>query len=83
LFENLTVAAGDEVNVDAASEVVQHLGGLRDESVLYFPEIIKTNLDLVKNRFVVPVMNVADCMEDEFGTILGLSSTLAQSVIFG
>jgi len=28
LFENLVTAAGDEVNVDIASEVVQNLGGL-------------------------------------------------------
>ena len=42
MFANLSTAAGDEVNVDITSEVVQHLGGLHDESVLYFPEIIKT-----------------------------------------
>jgi len=42
MFMNLSTAAGDEVNVDITSEVVQHLGGLHDESVLYFPEIIKT-----------------------------------------
>jgi len=65
LFENLATAAGDEVNVDVASKVVHHLGGLRKEFVLYFPEIIKSNLDLVKNCFVVPVENVADCMKDE------------------
>jgi len=35
-------AAGDEVNVDTASEFVQHLGGLREEFVLYFTEIIET-----------------------------------------
>jgi len=34
--------AGNEVNVDAALEFVQDLGGLREESVLYFTEIIKT-----------------------------------------
>jgi len=39
--------------------------GLRGEFVLYFPKIIKTNLDLVKNPFVVPLENVADCMKDE------------------
>jgi len=33
--------------------------------MLYVPEIIKTNLDLVKNLFVVPLENVADCMKDE------------------
>ena len=47
MFENLATAAGDEVNVDVASKVVQHLRGLRKEFPLYFPEIIKTNLDLV------------------------------------
>jgi len=34
--------AGDEVNVDTASEFVQDLGGLREQFVLYFTEIIKT-----------------------------------------
>ena len=34
--------AGDEVNVDIASEFVQDLGGLREEFVLHFTEIIKT-----------------------------------------
>ena len=37
-----TTAAGDEVNVDTSSGFVQHLGGLREEFVLYFTEIIKT-----------------------------------------
>jgi len=64
-FENLATAAGDEVNADIASKVIQRLGELREEFVLYFPDIIKTNLDLVKNCFVVPVENVADCMKDE------------------
>jgi len=49
MFENLATAAGDEVNVDIASEVVQQLGGVCDEFLWYLPEIIKTNLDLVKN----------------------------------
>jgi len=65
LVRDLATAAGYEVNVDTASKVVQRLGGLRKEFVLYFPEIIKSNLDLVKNRFVVPVENVADCTKDE------------------
>ena len=64
-FKNLATAAGDEVNVDIASEVVQNLGGLRKKFVLHFPEIIKTILDLVKNWFVVPAENVADCMKNE------------------
>ena len=65
MFENLATPADDEVNVDIASEVVQHLDGLRKEFVLYFPETIKTNLDLVKNVLDVPVENVAVCMRDE------------------
>jgi len=65
LFENLATAAGDEINVDTASKVVQRLGGIRKDFVLHFPELIKTDLDLVKNRFVVPVENVADCMKGE------------------
>ena len=52
MFENLATAAGDEVNVDMASKVVQHLGGFREEFVLYLPEIIKINLDLVKYRLL-------------------------------
>ena len=65
MFENLATAAGDEMNVDIASEVVQHLGWLRAEFVLYFPEIINTNVDLVKNPFVFSLENAADCMKDE------------------
>ena len=65
MFENLATAAVGEVNVDVASKVIQHVGGLCKEFVLYFSEIIKTNLDLVINRFVVAVENVADCMKDE------------------
>ena len=65
MFENLATAAGDEVDVDIASEVVQHLGELRKEFALYFPEIIKTNLDLVKIVFLFQSRNVADCMKDE------------------
>ena len=42
LVRDGSAAAGDEVNVDAASEFVQNLGGLREEFVLYFREIIKT-----------------------------------------
>ena len=49
MFENLATAAGDEVNVDIASKVVQQLGQVCEEYLLYFLEIIKTNLDLVKN----------------------------------
>jgi len=41
MFENPSTAAGDDVNVDTVSEFVQHIEGLHDESVLYFPEIIK------------------------------------------
>jgi len=33
LFENLAMAAGDGVNIDIASKVVQRLGGLRKEFV--------------------------------------------------
>ena len=65
MLENLATAAGDEVKIDIASKVVQRLGGLRKEFVMYFPEIIKTNLDLVKNRFVLPDENVGDCMKGE------------------
>jgi len=65
MFESLATAAGDEVNADTASEVVKHLGGHREEVVLYFLEIIKTNLDLTKNHFVVPLENVANCIKDE------------------
>ena len=79
MLENLATAAGDEVNADVASKVVQHLGGLRKESVLYFPEIIKSNLNLVKNRFVVPVENVADCMKDEF---IGLRNKSGAKYVF-
>jgi len=46
MFENLSTAAGDEVNVDIASGVVQQLGWVCEAFLLYFPEIIKTNLDL-------------------------------------
>ena len=42
LVRDGSAAAGDEVNVDVASEFVQDLGGLREEFVLYFTEIIKT-----------------------------------------
>ena len=82
MFENLAAAAGDEVNVDIASKVVQQLGQVCEEFLLYFLEIIKTNLDLVKNLFV-PVENVTDCMQDKLGTILKPSSKLIQFVIFG
>jgi len=34
LVRDGSAAAGDEVNVDAASEFVQNLGGLREEFVL-------------------------------------------------
>jgi len=64
-FENLATVAGDEVNVDIAPEVVQHLGGLRKEFVLYFPEIIKANLDLAKIVLLFQSRNVAGCMKDE------------------
>ena len=88
LVRDLATEAGDEVNVDIASKVVQRLGGLRKELVLDFPEIIKSNFDLVKNRFVVPLENVADCMKDNsstFGTSLGPNtcSKLIKFVIFG
>jgi len=49
MFENLATAAGDEVNADIASKVVQQLGPVCEEFLLYFPDIIKSNLDLVKN----------------------------------
>jgi len=65
LLENLPTAAADKVNVDVASKVVLHLGGLRKEFALYFPEIIKTNLDLVKIVLLFQSRNVADCMKDE------------------
>jgi len=65
MFESLATATGDEVNADIASEVIQHLGGQREEVVLYFLEIIETNLDLTKNHFVFPLENVADCIKDE------------------
>jgi len=51
--------------IEKVSEVVQDLGGLCGEFMLYISKIIKTNLDLVKNTFVVPVKNVAECMQDE------------------
>ena len=57
--------AGDEVNVDVASKVVQQLRGLHEEFSLYFPEIIKTNLDLVEIFLFFQSKNVADCMKDE------------------
>jgi len=43
LFDNLATEAGDEVNVDIASKVVQHLKGLRKEFVLQptFPKSSK------------------------------------------
>ena len=75
LVRDLATVAGDGVNVDIASKVVQRLGGLRKEFVLYFPEIIKSILDLVKNRFVLPVENVADCMKDELIDLRNKSGT--------
>jgi len=39
--------------------------GLCEQFVLCFNEIIITNLDLGKNPCVVPLTNVADCMQDE------------------
>jgi len=42
LVRDGSTTACDEVNVDAALEFVQDLGGLREEFVLYFTEIIKT-----------------------------------------
>jgi len=51
------------VNADIALEVVQHFGGLREDFVLYFSEIIKTTL--VKNLFIVPVKNLAVCIQDD------------------
>jgi len=53
--------------IKKVSEVVQQLGGLCEEFMLYslyYSEIIKTNVDLVKNPFVVPVENIADCTQD-------------------
>ena len=64
MFENVATAAGDEVNVDVASKVVHHLRGLRKEFALYFPEIIKTNLDLLK-IVLFQSKNAADCIKDE------------------
>ena len=88
MLENLATAAGDKVNVDIASEVVQHLGGLREEFVLYFPKIIKTNLDLVKNIWLFQWrMLLYACKMNSltFRMILGSNtcSILIQFVIFG
>jgi len=58
-------AAGGEVNVGIASEFVQHLAGLLEEFVLYFPRNHQNSLDLVKNLFVVAVENVAVCMQND------------------
>ena len=65
MFEKLATAAVDEGIVDVASKVVQHFRGLRKEFAQYFPEIIKTNLDLVKIVLFVQSKNVADCIKDE------------------
>ena len=40
-FRDFATATGDEVNADIALEVVQHFGGLCEDFVLYFSEIIK------------------------------------------
>jgi len=74
MFKNLATEAGDEVNVDIASEMVQHLRGFREDVVLYFPEIIKTNLDLVKMLllFLSRMLQIACKMNSStFETILG------------
>ena len=42
MLENLATAAGDEVKIDIASKVVQRLGGLRKEFVMY--DVIKGNI---------------------------------------
>jgi len=39
---DFATATGDEVNADIALEVVQHFGGLREDFVQDFSEIIKT-----------------------------------------
>ena len=65
MFENLATAAVDEGIVDVASKVVQHFRGLRKEFAQYFPEIIKTNLDLVKIILFFQSKNVSVCIEDE------------------
>jgi len=46
-------------------ESCSHLGGFGKKFALYFPEIIKTNLDLVKIVLLFQWRNVVDCMKDE------------------
>jgi len=74
------MATGNDVNVDIALEVVQKLGKLCEEFVLYFPEIIKTNLDLVKKLTVIPVENVAARMQDE---LINLCNDSGANYMFG
>jgi len=56
-------AAGDIVDVDIASNFVEHPRGLREEFV--FSRNHQNSLDVVINFFVVPVENVAVCTQDD------------------
>ena len=65
MFEALSTATCDDMDDALSSEILVPLTSLRKEFLRYFPEILESDLKLMRKLFAVPV-EVRDDQQDEF-----------------
>ena len=65
MFEALSPVSFDDVDDALSSEILVHFTSLRKEFLRYFPEIVESDLKLVRKYFAVPVEEVRDDLQDK------------------
>ena len=60
MLEALLTVSSDDVDDALSSEILVHITSLRKEFSRYFPEIVESDLKLVRKPFAVPVEEVCD-----------------------
>ena len=55
MFETLSTVNSDDVDDALSSKILVHFTSLRKEFLRHFPEILESNLKLVRKSFAVPI----------------------------
>ena len=64
-FEAFSTVSFDDVDDALSSKILKQLTSLRKKILRYFPEILASDLKLVRKSFAVPVEEVRDNLQDE------------------
>ena len=65
MFDVLSSAVDSRLDINLLSEMLARLINLRNEFLMYFPEIYDVDLNLMRKLFAIPVEKVSDDLQDE------------------